>query len=390
MYPNLYYAFQDLFGVELPFLKMVQSFGFFVALAFLAAGYFWSKELQRKEKEGLLKPVKTKTLKGEKASASELILNAVIGFVVGYKVIYIGFHFNEFLEDTQGFILTTKGSFFGGVICAPLFAWLKYKEKEKEKLDQPKWLEETIHPHQLVGNMILIAAVSGIIGAKIFHNLENLDEFFADPLGSLLSFSGLTMYGGLICGSFAVLYYAHKNGMDIRHVVDAAAPSIMLGYAIGRIGCHVSGDGDWGIDNLSPKPNWMVFLPDWMWSYSYPHNVNNVGISIPGCEGKYCNMLELPVFPTAFYEVVMCGSLFLILWSVRKRFTIPGVFFSVYLIFNGVERFFIEKIRVNTLYHIFGRGITQAEIISTLLFFLGIFGIWYFRRSQKLEVGGQK
>ena len=387
MYPNLYYAFQDLFGIELPFLKMVQSFGFFVAMAFLSAGYFFSKELERKENEGLLKASKKKILKGEKATTTELIINAVIGFLVGYKLVYIGFHFTEFLENTQGFILSVKGSFLGGFICAPLFAYFKYKEKEKEKLDEPKWIEETVHPHQLVGNMVLIAAVSGIIGAKIFHNLENLDEFFADPIGSLLSFSGLTMYGGLICGSYAVLYYANKNGLNIRHVVDASAPSIMLGYGVGRIGCQVAGDGDWGINNLAPKPDWMHFLPDWMWSYNYPHNVNGVGIPIPGCHGNhYCNMLEVPVFPTPFYEAFISITLFLVLWSVRKKFTTPGVFFSVYLILNGVERFFIEKIRINTVYHIFERNITQAEIISTLLFFLGIAGIWYFRKNNSKKL----
>jgi len=390
MYPNLYYAFKDLFGVDLGFLKMIQSFGFFVALAFLFGSYFFSRELQRKEKEGLLKPHGIKVLKGQKATVSDLVINGLMGFVIGYKLVYVGFHFNQFLENTQAYLLSVKGSFFGGIVCALLFVYFKHREKEKEKLDEPKWVEETVHPYQLVGNMTLIAAVSGILGAKIFHNLENLDDFFADPVGSLFSFSGLTMYGGLICGAIAVIYYANKKGLKTTHVIDASACGLMLAYGVGRIGCQVAGDGDWGIDNHFPKPGWMSFLPDWFWGYTYPHNVNGVGVPIPGCEGShYCNVLENPVFPTPLYESLVCIGLFFVLWSIRKKVTTPGVFFCIYLVLNGIERFWIEKIRINTLYHIFGHGITQAEIISTLLFFLGIIGIWYFKKgvqSSKFKV----
>jgi prolipoprotein diacylglyceryltransferase len=118
-----------------------------------------------------------------------------------------------------------------------------------------------------------------------------------------------------------------------------------------------------------------------MWSYDYPNNVLSEGVPLDGCVGvKYCNHLVPSVYPTAFYEVIMCASLFLVLWYLRKKITTPGVLFSVYLIFNGVERFFIEKIRVNTLYDVNGFKFTQAELISTILFFLGIAGVWYFRK----------
>ena len=76
-------------------------------------------------------------------------------------------------------------------------------------------MEQLFHPYQHVGNMTMIAAIAGLLGAKIFHNLENLDSFFRNPIDSLISFSGLTMYGGLICGSIAVLYYAHKQKLNI-------------------------------------------------------------------------------------------------------------------------------------------------------------------------------
>lgn len=383
MYPTIYDLVSDLFGIKLSLLKMIQSFGFFVAIAFLLASYFFSKELKRKEADGLLQSRTIRVLKGTKASTSELISSGIMGFVIGYKIVFIALNYSEFIQNTQGFILSLKGNIIGGIIAAGLFAYLKFKEKEKEKLEKPELVGETVHPYQHVGNMTLIAAVAGLLGAKIFHNLENLDEFLVDPMGALLSFSGLTMYGGLIFGAAAVIYYARKNGLKTAPLIDACAPGLMLAYGVGRIGCQIAGDGDWGIDNLALKPEWMSFLPDWFWSYTYPHNVNSVGIPIPGCIGEHCNMLAHPVFPTPLYEAIMGIFLFVVLWAIRKKITTPGVLFSTYLIMNGVERFFIEKIRVNTLYHIFGYGITQAEIISVLLIIIGVAGVFYFRKKTQ-------
>ena len=137
----------------------------------------------------------------------------------------------------------------------------------------------------------------------------------------------------------------------------------------------MSGDGDWGIDNLAPKPEWMSMLPDWMWSYTFPHNVIHAGIPIENCSGTfwepYCRELANPVWPTAFYETIMALLIFSLLWSIRKRIRIPGMLFCIYLGLNGIERFSIEKIRINTEYNILG-GITQAEIISFCLILTSI------------------
>jgi phosphatidylglycerol:prolipoprotein diacylglycerol transferase len=152
---------------------------------------------------------------------------------------------------------------------------------------------------------------------------------------------------------------------------DAAAPGLMLAYAVGRIGCHVAGDGDWGIVNTHTKP--FSWLPNWMWAYNYPHNVNEAGVRIAGClDTKYCNQLPQPVYPTPLYETIICLVLFLILWSLRKRLKIPGTLFAVYLMLNGLERFLIEKIRVNVRMHFLGLHPTQAEVVSLLLFISGL------------------
>lgn len=392
MYPNLYYAFEDLFGIRLEFLKMFQSFGFFVALAFLFAAWVLHKELMRKEKDGALLPYTKKILRGGKATSKELAVSGVIGFILFYKIVYVALNFSAFLGDTQGFLLSADGSFIGGLLGGIASAYWKYLEKLKEskKLNLPQAVEveEVFHPWQEVGNITLIAALSGLTGAKIFDILENLDSFYEDPWGTIFSFSGLTMYGGLIVAAVAVIFYARKQGIGTRHLIDASAPALMLAYGIGRIGCHIAGDGDWGIDNTSPKP--FGFLPDWMWAYKYPHNVLGVSHEFPiaGCEGKYCFELGIPVYPTPFYEAVICILLFAVLWATRKRITIPGVLFCIYLMLNGTERFLIEKIRVNNEYHFLGITATQAEIIALLLIMSGIAGIICFRKmNKKTETG---
>lgn len=370
MYPNLYYAIKDIFGVSITGLRFVNSFGFFVALAFLGAAGVMSVELRRKSRQGLLQYEETRITIGKPASISELLTNFILGFLLGYKII------GAFVlgpEDPQAFIFSSEGSLAAGLLTGLFFAGLKWWEKNRQKLAHPETRTIRVWPHDRVGDFVVFAAIFGFAGAKIFHNLENWNEFIADPIGSLLSFSGLTFYGGLICAAIAIGWYARKHKISLRHLTDATAPALMLAYGIGRIGCHISGDGDWGIPNTNPKPfNW---LPDWAWAYTYPNNVISAGIPIPGCEGQYCSQLPVPVYPTAFFETLMCLFLFGVLWFFRKKIQIPGRMFALYLILNGLERFFIEKIRVNTKYDLFGFHPTQAELISTALVLSGIF-LW--------------
>lgn len=412
MYPNLYYAFRDLFGVEWKFLRFVNTFGFFVAIAFLCAAFTLSLELKRKERQGLLQPEDRKIFVGKPASLLGVLINFIFGFLLGYKFIGLFLSNSPLADNPQDFIFSSEGSWPAGLLLAVLFAGLNWWEKNKQKLPVPEERRIRIWPHDRVSDLTIFAAIFGFLGAKIFNSLETWNDFVKNPVASLFGFSGLTFYGGLICAALAIWYYAKKHQIGFWHLNDATAPGLMLAYGVGRIGCQVSGDGDWGIINsayyttsnskvalstvnhyqgvifqnstfylnefgtVDKVPHLSMkapsFLPDWLFAYAYPHNVNNVGVQIEGCKDKFCSHLPLPVFPTPFYEMVVCILLFFVIWSVRKRFTTPGKLFGFYLLLNGIERFFIEKIRVNTKYDLFGFHPTQAEIISSLLIITGI------------------
>jgi prolipoprotein diacylglyceryltransferase len=441
MYPNLYYAIKDWFGVEVNGLKIFYTFGIFMALAFICAAIFLSKELKRKEKQGLLLPREEIITVGKPATFFELLLSGLIGFIFGYKLIGAFIATRSASIDLQEYIFSSNGSWAGGLVLGGLMLFLKYKEKNKQKLATPEQRVVRIWPHDRVGDMVIFALIFGILGAKIFDNLENWDRFIKNPLGNLLSPSGLTFYGGLICAAIAVCWYGISKGIKFWYLVDAAAPALMIAYAVGRIGCQVAGDGDWGIYNsayISDKPGHVIeaapgdfekklnlnatyflqgsvinpdatissvtdrnsktlaqvphknfkgpsFLPAWMFAYTYPHNVNEDGELLPDCEGKYCRALPQPVFPTPLYETITCFFLFLFLWMIRKRITTSGILFSVYLILTGIERFFIELIRVNSTYTIFGIHPTQAEIISIALIILGFLMIIFIKSRRKGE-----
>jgi phosphatidylglycerol:prolipoprotein diacylglycerol transferase len=383
MYPNLYYAFKDLFGVDWKFLRFVNSFGFFVAIAFIIAAVLLSMELRRKSRQGFFQPTEMQVMVGQPATAADLILNFLLGFLLGYKILALFVMKSSATEDPQAFIFSTLGSWPTGIALGLLFAGIKWYDKNKRKLAKPEKRVVRIWPQDRVGEITILALVFGLLGAKLFDIFENWKGFLERPSDYIFSASGLTMYGGLICAALAIWLYARRYKISFWHLNDAAAPALMLAYSIGRIGCQVAGDGDWGIDsNLANKPS---FLPNWMWSYTYPHNVNEEGsVLIPNCNGKFCHELAHGVYPTPFYETIACGLLFVVLWSLRKRFKVPGTLFAFYLILNGFERFFIEKIRVNNRMDLMGIHPTQAEVISSLLMLTGLV-TWIVlkRRSDK-------
>lgn len=401
MYPTIYHALLDLLGWDVPGLKLVNSFGFFVALAFVAAAALLRREMNRLQAQGVFQPLQLEVVVGKMPNPAELASQALVGFLFGWKFLYLMLNAGELFDGRtppQAHLFSGEGSILLGLLMAALFAGLRYRSAKKEALPEPQKKTLNLPASEHVGAIVTAAAVGGLSGAKLFHLLEYPAEFkaFLESPSLNAFLGGLTIYGGLIVGGLAVYFVARKRGLSFPSLADATAPGLMLAYGIGRIGCQVSGDGDWGIPNPHPKPQFLSFLPDWMWSYAYPNNVNAVfGERPAGYTGKlitetdpwpifegYGTYLSPNVYPTPFYETVMAVVIFAILWSLRKKITIPGKLFALYMIFNGIERFLIEKIRVNTELNWAGMTFTQAELISTLTFLSGLI-LWFFL-SRKL------
>src|ERR1700742_1218528 len=138
MYPNLYYALKDLFGISLPFLRFINSFGFFVALSFIAAAVTLTWELMRKEREGLLQYREQLVWIGKPATPTELSLNFLLGFILGFKLVGLFTADSALTANVQEFVLSTQGDWSAGLIGWLLFAGLKFYEKNKQKLPQPQ------------------------------------------------------------------------------------------------------------------------------------------------------------------------------------------------------------------------------------------------------------
>lgn len=216
-------------------------------------------------------------------------------------------------------------------------------------------------PQEIVSDLATLALITGIIGARVFHILEYPHEFLENPWGMVFTRNGFTFYGGLIVGTLVGAAYVKRRELAAASFCDALAPAMMLGYAIGRLGCQLSGDGDWGIvANMALKPEW---LPSWLWAQTYENNIVGVVIAPPG------------VYPTPIYEMLMGLLAFAALWSLRRHSFQSGWLFSLYLVLSGIERIVIEQIRVNSVVSVFGMVVTQAEIIAGALVLLGVCGL---------------
>jgi phosphatidylglycerol:prolipoprotein diacylglycerol transferase len=211
-------------------------------------------------------------------------------------------------------------------------------------------LRELGRPTDWAYEMVTVALLGGLVGARGYFLLQNHDTLSA---GDIFGGSGLIWYGGLIGGVVAVLYWAHRRDFLSLDLVDIAGPCLALGYAIGRIGCQVSGDGDYG-------KAW-----DGPWAMSYPDGTKPI---------------DTPVHPTPVYETLTMGLVALVLWRLRDRLT-NGLLFALYLLLAGTERFLVEFLRRNDDVAI---GLTLAQLLSLAMMIAG--GVWLllaFRRAPR-------
>jgi phosphatidylglycerol:prolipoprotein diacylglycerol transferase len=196
-------------------------------------------------------------------------------------------------------------------------------------------------PVEWAYELIFAALLGGLVGSRIYFIVQNYDSVKNDLLGNLFSGSGLVWYGGAIGGALAVILWAWYRDFLGLALLDLAAPGLAVGYAIGRVGCQLSGDGDYGKPWNGP------------WAMSYPDG------TVP---------TDRTVHPTPIYETLAMGIGAWILWQLRDRFR-PGVLFAIYLIYAGAERFLVEFIRRND--HV-ALGLTAAQLESLGMLAVGV------------------
>jgi phosphatidylglycerol---prolipoprotein diacylglyceryl transferase len=234
--------------------------------------------------------------------------------------------------DILGLSVKTFGVMFalGFVACGLVIA------RRLRELDRPvDWAYE----------IVFSALLGGIVGARGYFLIQNYSQVKHDLLGSIFSGSGLVWYGGAIGGAIGVLAWSHWRGVLELKTLDMAATALALGYAIGRIGCQVSGDGDYGIRSNLP------------WAMGYPHG------TVPTPPG-------VRVQPTPIYETVTMCLLAYFLWRLRDRVR-PGVILALYLVLSGLERLLVEFIRRN---HEVFAGLTAPQLESIGLAAVGL--VW--------------
>lgn len=215
-------------------------------------------------------------------------------------------------------------------------------------------MQELGKPVEHATEMVFAALVGGLVGSRVYYLVEHWDEASDDLLGSIFSGAGLVWYGGAIGGAVAVILWARWRGHYGLGLLDLAAVPLALGYAIGRVGCQVSGDGDYG------EPS------DLPWAMAYP-------------EGTVATTEE--VHPTPIYETLAMGLVAWALWRARDAFR-PGVLFAFYLVLSGLERLLVEFVRRNDAV---AAGLTAPQLQSLALVAAGLLWLWLAARRGGLR-----
>ena len=221
------------------------------------------------------------------------------------------------------------------------------------------------YEEKLSSDIIFWAAVGGILGAKIYYLLENIDRVVNsyDPLNMIFSGAGLVFLGGLMGSTICVSFILKKNKVPWLTFANIIGPLIFLGYAIGRLGCFLVGD-DYGIPSSLP---WAISFPNGI----PPTTTNTFSDLYPWVDISAYDPGVITVHPTQLYEAIICFILFLILWKYRKSTKIKDILFFLYLFLAGVERFFIEFIRTNQKY-VF-ELFSGAQVISVMMIIIGLY-----------------
>jgi phosphatidylglycerol:prolipoprotein diacylglycerol transferase len=229
-------------------------------------------------------------------------------------------------------------------------------------------------------SIVIWAAIAGISGARIYAILDDLPTYLADPWSMIFSASGFVWYGGMFSGITAVYFVSRWYGINFGVTADMTAPALALGQAIGRIGCHLSGDGDWGMPTTMP---WGVAYKNaivhWDGSTVLKLDAHNQLVS------AYFEGVR--VHPAALYETALYTIVFAILWSMRKRPAPPGQLLCWYFILAGASRFSVEFVRVNPRVLWF---MSEAQVIAIGMMIFGAVAIVISNRRRPNAVAARR
>lgn len=224
---------------------------------------------------------------------------------------------------------------------------------------------------EVIWDLMLYAALGGILGAKLYYLILHWPDTVADPGRALLSRAGLVWYGGFIAATLLVAWRVRRLGLSVRWMGDVLAPTLAIGYAIGRMGCFLVGD-DYGYPTDLP---WAVAFPEGA-PPTTAANLRQFGADIPASVPADA---VLAVHPTQLYEVAMTLVIFAVLWRLRTRLSTPGLLFAIYLSLAGVERFVVEIFRAKDD-RFFGL-LSVAQLLSLALAVGGALAAWRFARA---------
>ncbi len=225
----------------------------------------------------------------------------------------------------------------------------------------------------LASNITIIALVFGIAGAKLLYLLENWGSFMSAPVDMIFSAGGLTWYGGFILGMTAIYVYVRLKKIRVLKVVDGLAVALILAYGVARLGCHFSGDGDYG------------FPTDLPWGTNYEKGTyppSRAFAIFPEVTSKYPGGVvpdNTPCHPTPVYEMLLGVMGFVLMWKYFRKQRYPdGMLFAIYLVMSSAFRFSIEFLRLNPRLYL---GLSEAQLISAVLFLVGV--VWILKLSRK-------
>ena len=210
-------------------------------------------------------------------------------------------------------------------------------------------------------SIVIAAAVAGLIGSRVYAILDDLPTYLADPKSMIFSGSGFVFYGGMIGGLLGAYLVSRWYRIGLGATMDMCGPALAIGQAIGRLGCQLSGDGDWGLPSNVP------------WAMAYPRAIVGWNSDTVLKLDDHYRLVSgyfpgVRVHPAPIYETILYVGVFIILWSMRKTSSPPGRIMYWYLLLGGAARFLVEFWRINPrVFYMF----SEAQVIAFVMMVIG-------------------